>query len=54
VQFHPEATPAIIERLIRLRADRLQRVDDLLASVRDPGVETGSKVLRNFVRICLG
>lgn len=53
VQFHPEATTPIIERLIRLRADQLARVDEHLESARRPAVKTGQMVLRNFVRACL-
>jgi len=66
VQFHPEATAAIIDKLIRLRADNLTRdaaahglaaeghVERLLGTLRQPGIDQGRRVLDNFVRICLG
>lgn len=62
VQFHPEITSAILEILIRLRADALERdaaahgrpveghVERLLSSLHDPG--QGRLVLDNFVALC--
>jgi len=64
VQFHPEATAAIIEMLIRLRAAGLTRdavaqglpaeghVDRLVETLRQPGIDQGRGILDNFVRIC--
>ncbi len=60
VQFHPEATRPILERLIRLRADQLgggedrpQEVRRLLDGLTTPDLELGRTVLDNFVRLCL-
>jgi GMP synthase (glutamine-hydrolysing) len=66
VQFHPEATLAIIEKLIRLRASGLERdaadhgipvtghIERLLATLSNPEPNQARKVLANFVRLCRG
>jgi len=65
VQFHPEATPNIIETLIRLRSDRFSRdavehgrdpnghLDRLVETARDPSALQGRTVLDNFARLCV-
>lgn len=62
VQFHPEITPAVLEILIRLRAETLERdaaahgraveghLEGLLASLNGPA--QGRQVLDNFVALC--
>jgi GMP synthase (glutamine-hydrolysing) len=64
VQFHPEATPAILDILIRLRRDRLEpeaaarerggagRVDRLLRELDGFDPLPSRRLLDNFVRFC--
>jgi GMP synthase (glutamine-hydrolysing) len=64
VQFHPEATGAILQRLIRLRGARLEEdavrrglpaqghVERLVADLRGFTAEPARRLLDNFVGIC--
>ncbi|MGH9749668.1 MAG: glutamine amidotransferase-related protein [Candidatus Polarisedimenticolia bacterium] len=64
VQFHPEATPAILDILIRLRRERLEReaaaparhgpgrVDRLLRGLDGFDPLPSRRLLDNFVRFC--
>ncbi len=64
-QFHPEASPGLIDALIRLRAPALiasagrrgvetsHHVEDLLAGLAHAGELHGRRVLDNFVGLCL-
>jgi len=64
VQFHPEATAPILERLIRLRSEELVTdarrqgrdasgwVDRLVANLAADGAGHGRRLLANFVKLC--